>query len=158
MTTVEFLTQLHAHLCVERGQRLVEQEHAGLDGKCARQGNTLLLWVERWNDDARAERRRADDVALELYRRFLGVLERDYARHNGVREYADELGVTQAMLSRVLSQVRGRDAGNFPGGAAIDAESVCVDVSADESDEGRQISQTEGRVGECGQPATEGGG
>jgi AraC family transcriptional activator of pobA len=69
---------------------------------------TLLLWVERWHDGASAEHRDADDSALKLYRRFLGVLERDFARRHGAHEYADELGVTQAVLSRGLADVTGR--------------------------------------------------
>lgn len=69
---------------------------------------TLLLWVERWNDGSQPARRAADDAAQQLYHRFLDVLERDYARRRGARDYADELGVPQAVLSRALADVTGR--------------------------------------------------
>jgi AraC family transcriptional activator of pobA len=69
---------------------------------------TLLLWVERWNDAARRDHRDADDSTLQLYRRFVDVLERDFTRRHGAREYADELGVPQAALSRALAAVTGR--------------------------------------------------
>jgi hypothetical protein len=35
--------QLLPHLCVERAERLVEQQHPGLDGERARQGDPLAL-------------------------------------------------------------------------------------------------------------------
>src|SRR3954469_25764861 len=38
--------------------------------------SALLLWIERWYDDAHAER--PDDGAVSLYRRFVAVLERDF--------------------------------------------------------------------------------
>ena len=69
---------------------------------------TLLLWAERWNDRSRANHRDADDPALQLYCRFLDVLERGFTRRHGAREYADELGVPQAVLSRALAEVTGR--------------------------------------------------
>ena len=39
----DLLAQLHAHLGVERRQRLVEQQDGRLDGECAGQGDALLL-------------------------------------------------------------------------------------------------------------------
>lgn len=69
---------------------------------------TLLLWVERWNDGRQPAHRAADDAAQQLYHLFLDVLERDYQRRHGAREYADELGVPQAVLSRALADVTGR--------------------------------------------------
>ena len=39
----DLIAQLGAHLRVQRGKRLVEQEHAGLDGEGAREGDALLL-------------------------------------------------------------------------------------------------------------------
>ena len=70
--------------------------------------SALLLWVERWYDATRTERRDADDPDLQLYRRFRDVLERDYARHHDAPYYADELSVPQAALSRALVGVTGR--------------------------------------------------
>ena len=70
--------------------------------------SALLLWTERFYDAARTQTRDVDDAALELYRRFAAVLERDFARHHDARHYADELAVPPAALSRSLAQVTGR--------------------------------------------------
>jgi AraC family transcriptional activator of pobA len=66
--------------------------------------SALLLWVERFYDDAHAER--PDENAL--FRRFAEVLERDFARHHDAAHYADALAVPAAALSRALSEVSGR--------------------------------------------------
>ena len=68
----------------------------------------LLLWIERWYDAARVQRREADDADVQLYRRFAAALERDYARHHDAAHYADALAVPAAALSRTLSSVTGR--------------------------------------------------
>jgi AraC family transcriptional activator of pobA len=68
----------------------------------------LLLWLERWSEAARPQQRDADDAEVQVYRRFLDVLERDFARHHDARHYADVLGLPQAALSRALSHVTGR--------------------------------------------------
>ena len=68
---------------------------------------TVLLWVDRWYEDSRIEYRDSDDVALELYRRFVELLERDFARHHDAVHYADELRVPQAALSKALAQATG---------------------------------------------------
>jgi len=70
--------------------------------------SVVLLWTERWYDATRTERRDPDDADVQLYRRFDGVLERDYARHHDAAHYADALAVGPAQLSRALSQVTGR--------------------------------------------------
>ncbi|MGH2716533.1 MAG: AraC family transcriptional regulator [Thermoleophilaceae bacterium] len=70
--------------------------------------SVVLLWLERWYDEARAYRQEADDAEVQLLRRFVRVLERDYARHHDAAHYADELRVPQAALSRALAQVTGR--------------------------------------------------
>ncbi|MDA0162287.1 AraC family transcriptional regulator [Solirubrobacter ginsenosidimutans] len=70
--------------------------------------SVLLLWVERWYDATRTERRDPDDTDVQLYRRFDGVLERDFARHHDAAWYAEALAVPAAQLSRSLSQVTGR--------------------------------------------------
>lgn len=70
--------------------------------------SVLLLWIERWYDASRTERRAADDEEIQLYRRFADVLERDYVRHHDAAHYADALAVPPAALSRALSQVTGR--------------------------------------------------
>ena len=44
----DLLPQLHAHLGVERRQRLVEQQHARLDRERPRQRDALLLPPESW--------------------------------------------------------------------------------------------------------------
>ena len=68
----------------------------------------LLLWLERWYDASRTQQRDADDADLQLYRRFLAVLERDFARHHEAGHYADALRVPPAVLSRTLASVTGR--------------------------------------------------
>jgi AraC family transcriptional activator of pobA len=68
----------------------------------------LLLWLERWYDASRTQQRDADDADLQLYRRFLPVLERDFARHHEAGHYADVLRVPPAVLSRTLASVTGR--------------------------------------------------
>ena len=70
--------------------------------------SALLLWLERWYDASRAEQHEADHAELQLYRRFVAVLERDFARHRQVGHYADELHVPPAVLARALSHVTGR--------------------------------------------------
>ena len=69
---------------------------------------TLLLWLERWYEASRTGRRDADDADVQLYRRFVDVLERDFSRHHDVGHYADELRVPPAALSRALSRLTGR--------------------------------------------------
>lgn len=69
---------------------------------------TMLLWVERWHDRMQAKPREGDDEALDLYRRFVDLLERGYTQHHEASVYADQLGISQSMLSRVLAGVSGR--------------------------------------------------
>jgi AraC family transcriptional activator of pobA len=69
---------------------------------------TALLWIERWYDASRTERRAADDLEVQLHRRFTRRLEEDFARHHDAAHYADALGVPPAALSRALTQVTGR--------------------------------------------------
>ena len=70
--------------------------------------SVLLLWIERWDEATRTERRDADDTEVQLHRRFTEQLEADYARHHDAGHYADALGVPPAALSRALSHVTGR--------------------------------------------------
>jgi AraC family transcriptional activator of pobA len=70
--------------------------------------SVVLLWVERWYDAARTERRDADDAEVQLHRRFAGQLERDFRSHHDAAHYADALAVPPAALSRALSEVTGR--------------------------------------------------
>ena len=70
--------------------------------------SVLLLWIERWHEDTRTERRGADDAELLLHRRFAERLEADFARHHDAAHYADAIGVPAAALSRALSHVTGR--------------------------------------------------
>jgi AraC family transcriptional activator of pobA len=70
--------------------------------------SALLLWVERWYDAMRTEQRDADDAELQLHRRFVVVLERDFAHHHDTGHYADALRVPQSALSRALTLVTGR--------------------------------------------------
>jgi AraC family transcriptional regulator, transcriptional activator of pobA len=70
--------------------------------------STLLLWLERWYDASRTGRRDADDADVQVYRRFVELLERDFARHHDVGHYADALRIPPAALSKALSRVSGR--------------------------------------------------
>jgi AraC family transcriptional regulator, transcriptional activator of pobA len=70
--------------------------------------SVVLLWLERWYDADRAEHPDSDDAEVRLLRRFIRVLERDYAAHHDAAHYADELRVPPAALSRALTQVAGR--------------------------------------------------
>ncbi len=70
--------------------------------------SALLLWVERWYEDGRTEQRDTDHAAVELYRRFLDLLEQDFARHADAVHYADALAVPQGALSKALARVTGR--------------------------------------------------
>lgn len=68
----------------------------------------LLVWIERWYDAQRTERRDVDDAGVQIFRRFAGVLERDFAAHHDAVHYADELGMPPAALSQALNRVLGR--------------------------------------------------
>jgi AraC family transcriptional activator of pobA len=70
--------------------------------------STILLWLERWYDGSRAERRTADDAAVQLHRRFTERLESDFARHHDAAHYADALAVPSPALSRALVALTGR--------------------------------------------------
>jgi AraC family transcriptional activator of pobA len=70
--------------------------------------SAVLLWVERWYDAVRTERREADDAEVQLHRRFAERLERDFRTHHDAAHYADALAVPAAVLSRALSEVTGR--------------------------------------------------
>jgi AraC family transcriptional regulator, transcriptional activator of pobA len=70
--------------------------------------SVVLLWLERWYDASQEERPDPDEAQIKLLRRFVRVLERDYAAHHDAGHYADELRVPPATLSRALTQVTGR--------------------------------------------------
>jgi AraC family transcriptional regulator, transcriptional activator of pobA len=70
--------------------------------------SVVLLWLDRWYDAARATRADTDDAEVQLLRRFVRVLEEDYARHHDAAHYADKLSVPPATLSRALAQLTGR--------------------------------------------------
>jgi AraC family transcriptional activator of pobA len=70
--------------------------------------SVILLWLERWYDADRADRPDPDAAEVQLLRRFVRALERDYARHHDAGHYADELRVPPAALSRALTEITGR--------------------------------------------------
>jgi AraC family transcriptional regulator, transcriptional activator of pobA len=70
--------------------------------------SVVLLWLERWYDASQEERPDSDEAQVKLLRRFVRVLERDYAAHHDAGHFADELRVPPATLSRALTQVTGR--------------------------------------------------
>jgi AraC family transcriptional activator of pobA len=55
----------------------------------------LLLWIERWNEDTRTERRDADDAEVQLHRRFAERLEADYAHRHDAAHYARALACAE---------------------------------------------------------------
>jgi AraC family transcriptional activator of pobA len=69
--------------------------------------SVVLLWLERWYDASREERPDPDEAQVQLLRRFVRVLERDYAEHHDAGHYAEELRVPPATLSRALTRVTG---------------------------------------------------
>jgi AraC family transcriptional regulator, transcriptional activator of pobA len=70
--------------------------------------STLLLWLERWHDAADPERRESDPAEVQLHRRFVERLERDFATHHDAAHYADALAVAGPALSRALTARTGR--------------------------------------------------
>ena len=71
---------------------------------------TFLLWVERWYREAPGGQRCADDADVQLYARFLTLLDRDFVRRHDTGHYASALGTPSANLSRALARVTGRTA------------------------------------------------
>jgi AraC family transcriptional activator of pobA len=69
--------------------------------------SVVLLWLERWYDESREVHPDPDETQVRLLRRFIRVLERDFAAHHDAGHYADELRVPPATLSRALAQVTG---------------------------------------------------
>lgn len=70
--------------------------------------STVLLWIERWYDEARLEHPDPDAPEVRLQRRFAARLEEDFPRHHDAGHYAQVLGVPAAALSRALTAVTGR--------------------------------------------------
>ena len=70
--------------------------------------SVLLVWIERWYDAERTERRDVDDAGIQLFRRFARALERDFAEHHDAVHYAGVLAVPPAALSQALNRVTGR--------------------------------------------------
>jgi AraC family transcriptional activator of pobA len=70
--------------------------------------SVILVWIERWYDAERTERRDVGDTGIQLFRRFARVLERDFADHHDAVHYADVLAVPPAALSQALNRVAGR--------------------------------------------------
>ncbi|HEY7453536.1 MAG TPA: AraC family transcriptional regulator [Thermoleophilaceae bacterium] len=66
-----------------------------------------LLWAQRWRE-AELEGRAASGTDVDLHRRFLELLERDFRTSHEAGHYASELGVTTGTLSRTLSRLTGR--------------------------------------------------
>ena len=70
--------------------------------------STLLLWLERWYDAAQVAEPEGEEADVRLHRRFVELLERDYAAHHDASHYADALAVPPAALSRALASVTGQ--------------------------------------------------
>jgi AraC family transcriptional regulator, transcriptional activator of pobA len=70
--------------------------------------SAILLLLDRWYDERRSERPEVDDAEVQILRRFVRVLARDYARHHDAAHYAEELRIPPAALSRALTELTGR--------------------------------------------------
>jgi AraC family transcriptional regulator, transcriptional activator of pobA len=70
--------------------------------------STLLLWVARWHRAAGIGQAGLEDVDVQLYARFVSVLNRDFARYHAIGHYADVLAVPPSALSAALARVTGR--------------------------------------------------
>jgi AraC family transcriptional activator of pobA len=68
---------------------------------------SVLLWAQRWRE-AQLEQGGASGPDMDLHRRFLGLLERDFSTSHEAGHYAAELGVTTGTLSRTLTRLTGR--------------------------------------------------
>ena len=69
--------------------------------------SVVLLWIEQWGR-AETDGEAVVDDAVRLHRRFVSVLEHDFARHHGAAHYADELSVPPRALAKALTRVTGR--------------------------------------------------
>jgi AraC family transcriptional activator of pobA len=69
--------------------------------------SAALLWAQRWRE-AQLEGGGATSGDMLLHRRFVELLERDFASHHDAGHYASELGVTTGTLSRTLTKLTGR--------------------------------------------------
>ncbi len=70
--------------------------------------HVLLIWLQRWYDDAHTEDLDPDFAELQVQRRFAEALEADFASHHDAAHYADALGLPAAALSKALAQASGR--------------------------------------------------
>lgn len=69
--------------------------------------SVVLLWIEQWAR-AEADGEEIVDAAVQLHRRFVALLESDFADHHGAAHYADALAVPPRALARALTRVTGR--------------------------------------------------
>jgi AraC family transcriptional activator of pobA len=67
---------------------------------------TLLLWIDRWHEDATP--RDADTSDAHLYVRFVRQLERDFASHHDAAYYASTLAVPATTLAYALHASTGQ--------------------------------------------------
>jgi AraC family transcriptional activator of pobA len=69
--------------------------------------SATLLWAQRWRE-AQLEQGGASRADVQLHRRFLETLERDFTTSHDAGHYAAELAVTPGTLSRTLTKLTGR--------------------------------------------------
>jgi AraC family transcriptional activator of pobA len=69
--------------------------------------SSLLLWLQRWHDDSRLAPR-PEQGPVQLYHRFLGLLEREFAAHHDALHYSEVLRMPAAALSASLARVCGQ--------------------------------------------------
>jgi AraC family transcriptional regulator, transcriptional activator of pobA len=66
---------------------------------------TLLLWIDRWHEDAAP--RETDNGDARLHVRFIRQLEHDYIHHHDAAYYADTLAVPATTLAHALHAITG---------------------------------------------------
>jgi AraC family transcriptional regulator, transcriptional activator of pobA len=69
--------------------------------------SAALLWAQRWRE-VQLEEGGTSGPDVQLYQRFLELLERDFAANHDAGHYARELGVTTGTLARLLTKLSGQ--------------------------------------------------
>lgn len=55
----------------------------------------------------------SSDRAIELYNRFIELVQRDFRNHRTIMYYADKLNITPKYFSKLIKKVSGKSAGEW---------------------------------------------
>jgi AraC family transcriptional activator of pobA len=106
-----FVPDSEAHRLESLLRMLGEESRRPLDGlNAALQHHllcSLLVMLLRWHQSQPRDRN-SEPRDVQLYRRFLRVLDQDFARHHDTQHYAAALRVPAAALTRSLTRVSGK--------------------------------------------------